>query len=69
MKGDSGNPMFIIINNQPVLLTVWTTGVSGSGTSVTAFKDDINYMMNSLGGGYQLDEIDLSGFTKLPQIP
>jgi len=66
MNGDSGNPMFIIVNDQPVLLTVWTSGGPGRGTSVTAFKDDINGMMNDLGGGYQLEEIDLSGFNVLP---
>ena len=28
MNGDSGNPMFIIVNDQPVLLTVWTSGLT-----------------------------------------
>ncbi len=63
---DSGNPCFLWINGQPVLLTVWTRGGPGSGTSVTAFKNDINQLMSDLGGGYQLTEIDLSGFIPLP---
>ena len=64
--------MFIIVNNQPVLLTVWTNGGAGGGTSVTAFKKDINDLMaylddkNGNATTYQLEEIDLSGFTVLP---
>jgi hypothetical protein len=67
-KGDSGNPMFIMINGQPVLMTVWTStlGPLAFGASVTVFKKDINTLMTLLGGGYQLEEIDLSGFNPLP---
>lgn len=60
--GDSGNPEFIIINNEPVLLTVWTSGGPGGGTAIANQKTAINSMMTSLGGGYQLTEIDLSTF-------
>ena len=63
---DSGNPAFILINGQPVLLTVWTEGLAGSGTSATAFKADINQLMSDLSGGYQLTEIELSNFSPLP---
>lgn len=61
--GDSGNPCFFLINGDLVLLTVWSTGGTGQGTSVSAFKTEINSAMTTLGGGYQLTEIDLSGFT------
>mgnify|MGYP000994941326 CR=1 FL=1 len=60
--GDSGQPAFLIINGEPVLLTVWTFGGGGSGTSIVRNKDAINALMTSLGGGYQLTEVDLSGF-------
>jgi len=46
--------------------------MAGGGTSVTAFKTDINGMMNYLDDKngnattYRLEEIDLSGFTVLP---
>lgn len=63
---DSGNPAFILVNGQAVLLTLWTSGGGGSGTSVTAFQADINQLMSDLGGGYQLTEIDLTAFTCLP---
>jgi len=65
--GDSGNPCLIFLRGTPVLLTVWTSGIfSGYGTSVTAFKADINQLMTVLGGGYQLTGIDLSCFSELP---
>ena len=51
----------------PVLLTVWSAlDFNGCGTSVAAFKADINQLMDELGGGYQLTEVDLSGFAPLP---
>ncbi|XP_060080648.1 uncharacterized protein LOC132560009 [Ylistrum balloti] len=60
--GDSGNPSFFIINDQLVFLFVFTFGGAGSGTSVQYNFDEINTIMTRLGGGYQLTEIDLSGF-------
>ena len=66
INGDSGNPAFLILNGEPVLLTVWTGGAADSGTSITALKDDLNAMMESLDPrGYQLTEIDLSVFSRL----
>jgi hypothetical protein len=62
ISGDSGNPAILPVNGLPVLLTVWTYGGAGSGSSVRAQKTAINAMMTQLGGGYQLTEIDLSGF-------
>lgn len=61
--GDSSNPAFMIINGQLVVLTCWTYGGAGSGSSVFAFKSAINTAMTSLGGGYTLTDADLSGFT------
>lgn len=62
ITGDSGNPVFLIINGQLVILTAITYGGAGSGTSVVYHKDAINTMMVTLGGGYSLTEVDLSGF-------
>lgn len=62
IMGDSGNPAFLIINDELVIITVWTSGGSGAGTNIAYFKNDINTMMSTLGGGYQLTEVDLSGF-------
>ncbi len=62
ITGDSGNPVFLIINGQLVIITVITYGGAGSGTSVVFHKDAINTMMATLGGGYSLTEVSLSGF-------
>jgi hypothetical protein len=59
---DSGNPLLLIIDNELVIITVWTYGGAGAGTAIYYQKDSINSMMNSLGGGYSLTEVDLSGF-------
>lgn len=63
ITGDSGNPAFLIIDGELVIITVWTFGGAGAGTSIVFHKDAINTMMATLGGGYSLTEIDLSGFT------
>jgi hypothetical protein len=46
--GDSGNPGFIFINDEPIILTVWTYGTGGSGTSITAKKALINQILTHL---------------------
>ena len=63
VRGDSGNPAFLLIDDELVIITVWTYGGVGGGTSILFHKDAINTMMATLGGGYSLTEIDLSGFT------
>jgi hypothetical protein len=62
--GDSGHPSCIIINNQLVIMTCTYGGWSGqiAGPNYLAYHTEINAAMTSLGGGYQLTEIDLSGF-------
>lgn len=71
IPSDSGNPAVLLINEQPVVLIVWTYGDGGSGTSIVEFKDDLNQMISDLNAAcdvtneYQLMEIDLSMFDKL----
>lgn len=60
--GDSGNPAFLIVNGQLVLMTCWTFGGGGSGTSVWDQRAAINAIMSAQGGGYQLTPVDLSSF-------
>jgi hypothetical protein len=61
IAGDSGNPSFVIINNQLVVLTTWTT--PNAGTNLVPHKNAINTIMANLGGGYQLTEVDMSAFS------
>ncbi|KAL8584922.1 hypothetical protein ACOMHN_043559 [Nucella lapillus] len=60
--GDSGNPSFFVLGDEPVLLFTFTSGGPGAGTNLIGHFDDINRQMASLGGGYQLTEVDLSRF-------
>jgi hypothetical protein len=60
--GDSGNPALLWVGGYLVLLTLWTRGGAGSGTSVAYHRASINLMMSQLGGGYQLSSVDLSAF-------
>jgi hypothetical protein len=63
ISGDSGNPSFLVINGELVILTTWYNGGAGSGTSITAYKTEIEAAMVALGGGYStLTEVSLSGF-------
>lgn len=69
--GDSGSPVFFIINGAPVLLTSWSDAAAGSGQGVdlSAYIDDINAAITSLGGGGALSTVDLSGFPTNPVVP
>ena len=61
--GDSGNPVFFVIDNQLVLLFVFTYGGAGAGTSISYHYDAINKLMKDMGSNYQLTEIDLTSYT------
>jgi hypothetical protein len=58
--GDSGNPLFFIIDDEPVLQSVFWT--SGGGGSISFYKTQVNNIMTSLGGGYQLELYDISSY-------
>lgn len=67
--GDSGNPAFLIIEDQLVLQTVWTLGGGGIGTDTGDFIADLNQMIADVdalagngGTGYTLTEVDLSTY-------
>lgn len=60
--GDSGNPAFIVVDGEPVLLGTLTYGGAGSVTTIHDQITAINAAMTTLGGGYQLTTIDLSGY-------
>jgi hypothetical protein len=60
ISGDSGNPCFAIVDDELVLLTTWWGADSGPG--LHNYIDEVNSVMSSLGGGYELTVKDLSGF-------
>lgn len=72
VDGDSGHGFFLILNGELVLVSVWTSSTSGS--SLIYSFNEINTVMANLQGDhpeseianadpYQLDAVDLSGFT------
>lgn len=59
---DSGNPVYMIIQGQTVVLTVWTRGSDhGVGTSIADFATDLNRLIEELSpcGGFRLRCVDL----------
>jgi len=43
--GDSGNPAFLIVSDELILITVWTYGGAGGGTPVAQFIPTLNQMI------------------------
>jgi hypothetical protein len=58
--------MFISTVHQPSRLSYLPfsliTGGAGGGTNLIGYYDEINHLMDQLGGGYHLTEIDLSHY-------
>ena len=68
VSGDSGQPLFVVVNGEAVLVGLWTG--SFYGTLLADEIPEINAMMADLGGGYELQAVDLSGFAELlPAAP
>lgn len=65
--GDSGNPAFLVIDGEPVLLGCMQQGGAGAVSSIHDRISLINTAMTNLGGGYQLTQFDLSGFPSYGQ--
>lgn len=67
VSGDSGNPRFLVIGNELVLLYVLHYGGAGSGCFVSHYKNDIQETMDKLCPGYVLEEIDLGRYSKIDE--
>jgi hypothetical protein len=61
IPGDSGSPAFFVINGELVILGC-ALFPTGCGVGFIMGYDLINAALTSLGGGYQLTNIDLSSF-------
>lgn len=59
-SGDSGHPAFILVNNELVLVNLWSTPMLGYAYHTDLTR--VNAMLDELGGGYNLTEVDLSEF-------
>lgn len=60
--GDSGNPAFLLIGNEPILLYCLYIGGAGHGPSVFHSRMEIQKAMDELCPGYKLEKFD---FTKV----
>lgn len=58
--GDSGNPAFVLVDGEALLVLTHYTAVHGP--FYTAWFDEVNAAMASLGGGYSLTEFDLDAY-------
>jgi len=56
--GDSGNPAFVLVGAELVVVLTHYTAINGP--FYTEIRAQVNQAMTQLGGGYQLTEIDLS---------
>lgn len=56
--GDSGNPAFLLIGNEPILLYCLFSGGIGHGPSVFRWRMEIQKAMDELCPGYKLEEFD-----------
>lgn len=61
--GDSGSPLFFLINGELALVGIFFSAGGGTPIGTQASHDDINGAISALGpGGYQLTPVDLSSF-------
>lgn len=65
VTGDSGNPAFLLIGNEPILLYCLYSGGKGHGPSVFHWRKEIQAAMDDLCPGYKLEAFDFSK-VKLP---
>jgi hypothetical protein len=67
IPGDSSSPVGLIIDNKFVVISQLTSGGSGSGTNLIAWKTQVNALMAQLGTSYQLTPVNLSSYFAYPQ--
>jgi hypothetical protein len=66
VNGDSGSPMFLVINGALALAAITSGPGAGSGDAIHQHIPAINAAMTTLGGGYQLTQVSLAGFPTYP---
>ncbi len=58
--GDSGNPAFLLVGKEPILLYCLSTGGVGNGSSVFRYRKEIQKTMDELCPGYKMECVDFS---------
>ena len=58
--GDSGNPVFMLIGDQPILLYCLRSGGSGGGPDIRKHRREIQAVMDKLCPGYRLESFDFT---------
>ena len=57
VSGDSGNPVFLLVGKEPVLVYCLHTGGGGGGPAVHALRIAIQAAMDALAPGYRLETV------------
>ena len=63
-NGDSGNPAFLVVGKEPLLLYTQHGGRYGSGSSMHSFRREIQAAMDELCPGYKLEVFDFSTLSR-----
>lgn len=62
ISGDSGSPVFMLVNTEPVLLGCITSGGNGQATAVWRKLTELNALIDGLDSGYSLTQVNLTGY-------
>lgn len=60
VTGDSGNPAFLLIGNEPILLYCLYSGGVGHGPAIHRYRNQIQKAMDELCPGYKLEAFDFA---------
>ena len=60
VTGDSGNPAFLLIGNEPILLYCLYSGGVGHGPAIHRYRNQIQEAMDELCPGYKLEAFDFA---------
>ena len=60
VTGDSGNPAFLLIGDQPILVYCLLSGGVGHGPAIHSYRREVQKAMDELCPGYTLEVFDFS---------
>ena len=65
--GDSGNPAFLIVGSEPILIGCLKMGGTGAGPAIHKFRFEVQCVMDELCPGYKLESFDFSKVVEAKQ--